>query len=84
MVKWAPGFTSDLYNNTWKPKHDELAKKHGLVLKYQGTPFGCSEDACLVYESDTELDGYRDFRWAVAAIEGGATLSADTTIVALM
>ena len=84
MLKWSTRFTSDLYNSTWKPKHDELAKKHGLVLKYQGTPFGSSEDACLVYESDTELDGYRDFRWAIAAIEGGFVTSANTTIVALM
>ncbi len=83
MVKWSPGFTADLYNSTWKPKHDELAKKHGLELKYMGTPFGCSEDACLVYESDTEVDGYRDFRMAIAGIEGGATVSANTTIVAL-
>ena len=83
MLKWSSGFTMDHYNSTWKPKHDELAKKHGLLLKYQGTPFGSSDDACLVYESDTELDGYRDFRFAIATIEGGAVTSANTTIVAL-
>jgi hypothetical protein len=54
-----------------------------MIMKYMGTPFGCSEDACIVYESDTEVDGYRDFRMAIAGIEGGGVYSANTMIVAL-
>ena len=82
-LKWAPGFTSEKYNKTWKPAHDQLAKKHGMVTKYMGTPFGCSEDHCIIYESDVGVDGYRDFRFAVAGIEGGCVFSANTMIVAL-
>ena len=82
-LKWASGFNMEQYNKTWKPMHDELAKKHGMVMKYMGTPFGCSDDACIVYESDTEVTGYRDFRMAIASIEGGGVHSANTMIVAL-
>ena len=83
MLKWSPNVTMDKYNNTWKPKHDELAKKYGLELKYVGTPFGCPDDHCFVYESDAEVDSYRDFRVEVSGIEGSLLSSASTTIVAL-
>ena len=54
-----------------------------MVLKYMGTPFGCSDDYCMVYESDTAADGYKDFRVAISGIEGGGLSSANTMIVSL-
>ena len=69
--------------NKWMPAHDAIAKEHGLEVKYTGTPFGCPDDACLVYESDTGVDGYRDFRFAIARMPNNIISSANTTIVAL-
>lgn len=88
-VKWSSELgkkmaeDSNYIQNKWMPEHNALAEKHGLEVKYTGTPFGCPDDACMVYESDTEVDGYRDFRVAIARMPNNIISSANTTIVAL-
>ena len=69
--------------NTWTPKYEELMKKYGLKLVYNGTPFGCPEDVCFIYESDVAVEKYRDFRFDMAISLPGSTFSSSTTIIAL-
>jgi len=89
FVKWSMdaykkwGADPEYFNKNWMPKHDELMKKHGLKLAYNGTPFGLPEDACMVYEGGSDADKYKQFRQAVAAITPGILESANTIIVSL-
>ena len=68
----------------WFPKHDELAKKAGLSIKYRGTPFGVPEDSVWIYEGDTSIEQYSAFRGEVSRIEAGTINWVQTTIVSLV
>ena len=74
---------AEAYAKEWFPKHDELAKKAGLKVIHQGTPFGVPEDAVWIYKGDTTPDAYAEFRVAVGRIEVNTLDWARTTIVSL-
>lgn len=89
MIKWSAeaekknGEDPKYFPNSWMPKHEELMKKYGLKIAYSGTPFGVSEDACMIFEGGSDVSKYKEFREAVAAIAPGLVTSANTTIVSL-
>lgn len=85
-IKWTAKVAekgNEYYMKEWMPNHDKLAKEIGLKLTHRGTPFGVPEDSVWIYEGDTSLEDYSNFRGAVGRLEAGTIDWVTTTIVSL-